>query len=527
MADGYDVVVIGGGHNGLVAATYLGRAGRRVAVLERRSVLGGPATTEEIRPGFRAPTGAALVGMLRPEVVRDLQLDQHGLQLIPVDPVVTSIGEDGRILRLWNDPAKAAAEIAKFSAKDADAYIKFHDFLVGLAATLDPIMMRTPPNALAMGTGEMLYYLRFALRARRLGKWAIGQALRFPQMALRASLGEWFETELLKATLSVDALLGRWAGPWSPGTSFGVLHRFWPAVHGSAWAIVRGGTGVLTDAIAAAARAAGVTIRTDAAVARITTTDGRATGVQLESGEAIAAQVVASSADAKRTLLGLLAPADLELEVQRRIQHMRMEGAVAKINLALSSLPKLKGDDGVAAPRIRYGPTLEYLERAYDDAKYGKASAHPYFDVTIPSLLDPSLAPSGQHVMSILAQFAPYHLRRGDWKTEKGKFADRVVDRLDELMPGLRTAILAEQVLTPVDIEEKFGLTGGHIYQGEMSLDQQAFLRPVPGWGQYRTPIQNLYLVGSSAHPGGGITGGPGHNAARQILHDWGRAARA
>jgi phytoene dehydrogenase-like protein len=522
----YDVVVIGGGHNGLVAATYLGRAGRRVLVLERRSTLGGPATVEEIRPGFRAPI-ASLVGMLRPEVIRDLQLGQRGLQFIPFEPAVTSVGEDGRVLRLYDDPAKSAQDIAKVSTKDAESYVRFHDFVVRIAQTLDPLLLRTPPNGLDMTRGELLYFGRFAWRARRLGRWAMGQAIRFPQMALRHALAEWFETELLRATLAVDALLGRWAGPYSPGTAFGLLHRFWPAVHGSAWAFVRGGTGALTDAIAAAARAADVTIRTSAPVARIVTQDGRATGVQLESGETIAAGAIASSADAKRTLLTLLDPSELELDVQRKVRHMRSTGGLAKINLALSGLPGLAGADGAPAPRIRFGPTLDYLERAYDDAKYGRASAEPYLDAVIPTVVDPSLAPGGQHVMSIVAQFAPYALKKGDWTSERERFADRVVDRLDGLMPGLRRLVLAREVHTPPDLEATFGLSGGHIYHGDMSADQQFFLRPIPGMGRYRTPIRGLYLCGSAAHPGGGITGAPGYNAAREILKDWSRLAGA
>ncbi|MGQ0796651.1 MAG: phytoene desaturase family protein, partial [Methanobacteriota archaeon] len=340
MEGAVDVVVVGGGHNGLVAATYLARGGRRVAVLEARSTLGGPATTEEIRPGFRAPI-ASLVGLMRPEIIRDLNLAAHGLRFVPFEPAVTSVGDDGRVLRLYNDPAKSAQEIAKFSAKDGESYGKFHEFLVRIAQTLDPLLLRTPPDGLRMSRGELVYFGRLAWRARKLGKWTMGQALRFPQMALRLSLAEWFETELLRATLAVDALIGRWAGPWSPGTSFGLLHRFWPAVHGGAWAFVRGGTSALTDGLAAAARGAGVTIRTDAPVARLLTRDGRTTGVQLASGETVDARVVASSADAKRTLLKLLDPSELELDVQRKIRHVRSTGGLAKINLALGALPDL------------------------------------------------------------------------------------------------------------------------------------------------------------------------------------------
>jgi len=524
MADRFDIAIIGGGHNGLVAASYLARAGRRVVVLERRSSLGGAAAVEEIAPGFRVPAGATFAGLLRPEIVRDLGLAGHGFEVLPFDPLVTSVDEDGRVLRMWRDLGKTQQEIAKFSPKDAESYGRFHAFMLQIARLVDPLMLRTPPNVKDLTRGEQVFLLRLALRARRLGKQTMGQAVRFPQMALRASLPEWFESELLMATLAVDALIGRSAGPFSPGTSFGLLQRYLPEVHGNSWTFVRGGMASLTDALARAAQGAGATLRTDASVARIVTEDGRATGVQLESGETISARVVASSADPKRTFLGLLDHSELDLEFRNRVLHTRTEGGLAKINLALSSIPDMK-NDGPAPPRLRFGPTLEYLERAYDDAKYGRSSANPYLDVAIPSLADPSLAPSGQHVMSVLAQFAPYRLRRGSWKDEREKFAERVVGRLEELLPGIRKATIARQVLTPVDLEEKFSLSGGHIYHGEMSLDQQFILRPIPGWARYRTPIAGLYLCGSGTHPGGGITGAPGYNAAREILKDWTRRA--
>jgi phytoene dehydrogenase-like protein len=524
LPDAYDVAIVGGGHNGLVAAAYLARAGRSVVVLESRPVLGGVAATEEIAPGFRAPVGASVAGLLRPEVERDLNLAAHGYALLPFDPVVTAVGEDGRALRLWRDPAATKAEIAKFSAADADAFGRFSAFLLNVARVLDPLLVRTPPRVLDMTSGEKLFYARLALRMRKLGKAEMAAAVRFPQMPLRAALGEWFETELLKATLSVDALLGHWAGPWSPGTAFALVRGAFPMVHGGSWGFVKGGMAGLSDALAGAARAAGVALRTDARVARIRTADGRATGVQLASGEEIAARAVASNADPKRTFLGLVEPAELGVDFRQRIEHMRMTGGLAKVNLALRSLPPLKANGG-PAPRIRYGPTLEYLERAYDDAKYGRASKEPYVDATVPSLVDPSLAPSGQHVMSVSAQFAPYKLRSGSWDQERDKLGDRVVEILDGLMPGLEKAIVARQVLTPADLEAKFGLTGGHPYHGEMSLDRQFFLRPIPGWGRYRTPITGLYLCGSGAHPGGGITGAPGYNAAREILKDLPRLA--
>ncbi len=527
MTNGYDVIVIGGGHNGLVAAGYLARAGRRVVVLERRPILGGATATEEIHPGFRVPTGAALCGLLRPEIVRDLNLARHGFQQLPLDPTITAVGEDGKVLRLWRDVAKSQQEIAKHSKGDAEAFARFHAFMVNLATVADPLMVRTPPKVTSMSRGEQLYLLRRANRLRKMGRDVMSRALRMPMMSLRGFLNEWFETDLLRATLAADALIGRWGGPWSPGTAFGLLHQYLPQVHGGSWGLIRGGTGSLADALAASAKAAGATIRTEAPVARIVLENGRAMGVELSSGEKISARVVVSSADAKQTFLKMIDTTEMERDFLHKVRGMRTEGALAKVNLALKTLPSTKGEDGGPAARIRYAPSLEFLERAYDDAKYGRASAQPFVDITIPTVVDPSLAPSGNHVMSVLVQYAPYHLRQGSWPTEREKLTDRVLDRLENLMPGVRNAILAQEVLTPVELEERFALTGGHMYHGEMTLEQQLFLRPVPGWSQYRTPIQGLYLCGASTHPGGGISGAPAYNAAREILKDWNRARAA
>lgn len=527
MAEAYDVVVVGGGHNGLVAASYLARAGRRVLVLEKRSVVGGAVATEEIAPGFRGPTGASVVGLLRPQVIEDLNLMGRGIQFLPIEPEVVALG-DGKALRIWQDIRKTQSELAAFSSKDAEAYPRFVAFLRDFAEALDPILATAPPNIATPAFGEQVALLRRALRLRlRLGKRTMQQMLRLPPMPIRDALNEWFETELLKASLAVDGLIGTFEGPWSPGTAFGLIHHFLPAVHGMAWSFVRGGMGVLSNALASAAKEAGVTIRTESEVLRIHSVAGRVTGVELSSGEMIAAKVVASNADPKRTFLGLVEPKELGPEFLVHVRNFEMNGVVAKVNYALDGAPSLPSvADGVPA-HFRVCPSLEYIERAYDDAKYGKASSDPFLDVFVPTVVDPDLAPKGKHVMSALAQYAPYRLRKGSWDKERDKLADRVNAILDDVMPGFEKLVVERQILTPLDLEQRFGLTEGHIYHGEMTLDQALVLRPVPGWSQYRTPVEGLYLCGSGAHPGGGVTGAPGYNAAKAILKDWPRLARA
>ncbi|HYM40888.1 MAG TPA: NAD(P)/FAD-dependent oxidoreductase [Thermoplasmata archaeon] len=522
MPGAYDAVVIGGGHNGLVAATYLARAGRRVLVLEQRASLGGAVTTEEIHPGFRAPTGAALCGLLRHEIVDELELVRYGLSFVPFEPAAAIVGEGGKALRLWHDVRKAQFEIGRLSAADAAAYPRFLAFMGEVARILDPLLLSIPPSIEEPTIADGWFLLGRALKLRRLGRQTMYEFLRMPPMSLHEYLGEWFEGELLKASLSVDALSGMFRGPWSPGTAFGLVHHFLAAANRGTWAFVRGGSATLANALAAAAQASGVTIRTGSSVRRILSPDGRASGVELSNGETVAARAVLSTADPKRTFLKLADPLILSADFITRVRNYHSEGCVSKVNLALDAAPQMPfmGGGGFA-PHVQVAPSQEYIERAYDDAKHGGVSSSPVLDVTVPTAVDASLAPAGKHIVSVLVQYTPYHLKQAAWADRRAALGERVLDLLEPHIPNVRSALLAVDVETPEDLEARFGLTGGHIFHGEMTLDQQFVLRPVPGWGRYRTPIPGLYLCGAGTHPGGGITGAPGYNGAHAVLEDW------
>ncbi len=527
MQGAFDVIVIGGGHNGLVAATYLARAHRRVLLLEKRDSLGGAVTTDEIRPGFRAPTGAALCGLFRREIIEDLDLIRHGLAFVPYDPEAVLLAEGAKPLRIWRDPRKTQFELAQSSPADAAAYPRFLVLMEDLAKVIDPLLVTIPLSVADPSLADGWFLFGRALRLRRLGRETMYETLRMPPMSLHDYLGEWFEDERLKASLSMDALFGIFRGPWSPGTAFGLAHHYLAQANGGMWAFIRGGSATLATALAGAAREAGVTIRTGADVRRILSPDGRATGVELTSGETITAHAVVSTADPKRTFLKLADPLVLGADFQLRVRNYNSEGCVSKVNLALDAAPQIPslGNGGVPA-HVQIAPSMEYIERAYDDAKHGQVSESPVLDVAIPTVVDSSLAPAGKHILSVVVQYTPYHLKKGTWEDARGPLGERVLDLLQAHMPNVRSSLLGMEVLTPVDLESRFGLTGGHIFHGEMTLDQQYVLRPVPGWGRYRTPIPGLYLAGSGTHPGGGITGAPGYNGARAVLEDWNTLVR-
>jgi phytoene dehydrogenase-like protein len=521
----YDVTIIGGGHNGLVAACYLAKSGLKTLVLERRETVGGGAVTEELHPGFRCSTLDHAAGPFSSQIATDLNLSRYGLEMITPDARVLALSPDGRSLCIYNDVSRTVSEIEKFSANDAKSYPEFVSTFARIGRVLAPLVSMTPPH-IDQPTATDLWHLgKVGLAFRGLGKKDEYRLLRWAPMAVADLVSEWFETELLRATVAARGIYGAFAGPWSAGTSLGLLWQ--AALDGSAMApssYPKGGMGGLSAALAGAAKAAGAEIRTSVHVSQIAGTYGDGPKVVLKDGEEIESRVVVSNADPRTTFLNLVDPIDLEPNFLLKMRNYRAPGIVAKINLALSALPAFNGvDDPKAklAGRIHIGPEIDYLERAFDASKYGEFSSEPYLDINIPSIGDPSLAPAGQHVMSIHVQFAPYKLKQGDWTTRSEEFADKVIGQLQAYAPGLRDLIVAGQVITPFDLEQTYGLSGGHIHHGEQTIDQFFTFRPLIGWAQYRTPLKRLYLCGAGTHPGGGLTGLPGANAAREIARDF------
>lgn len=529
MAAAKDVVIIGGGHNGLVTAFYLARAGRKPLVLERHAAVGGGAITDEIAPGFKVSTLEHATGPLRADVIRDMQLERHGLQLIESGTRLFAPAPDGRALVLHADPARSAQEIARLSKKDAGRYVDYHETLGRITGVLADLLTMTPPSLESPAIGDLWGLLKTGKKFRGLGRKDMFRLLRYGPMAIADLAAEWFETELLRGAIAGRGIFATFLGPWSAGTSAVLMLRAAADGHAAGSVVVpRGGMGALTQAMAAAARQAGAEIRTGADVAQINVKGGAVTGVTLRTGEVMPARTVISSADPKRTFLKMIDPLHLEPDFLIKMGNYRAYGTVAKVNLALSGLPtftalkSLGGGNGTAAlsGRIQIGPEIDYIERAYDDAKYGDFSKQPYIEATIPSILDPSLAPQGQHVMSVFAQYAPYRLKQGDWNSRREELGDTVVKTLAAYAPDLPGKIVRGQVITPLDLEETYGLTGGHIEHGEPALDQLFTMRPLLGFARYRGPLAGLYMCGAGTHPGGGITGGPGANAAREILKD-------
>jgi phytoene dehydrogenase-like protein len=518
----YDIIVIGAGHNGLVTACYLANAGLKVLVLERRATVGGACVTEEIHPGFRCSTLAHSTGPFLPAIANDLRLDRQGVEFINSSIQVFAPNLDGNSLCVYDDAKRTASELAATSTKDAAIYPEFFSTFARIGRALSPLITMTPPQLDAPTKSELWGLGKLGWAIRGLGKKDEYRLLRYAPMAVADLAAEWFETELLRAMLAARGIFGAFAGPWSAGTSATLLLQ--AATSGTALApsfLVKGGMGALTEGLAKAAISAGAEIRTNAEVARVRVEDGKAAGVVLSNAEELDARAVVSNADPKTTFLGLIDPAELDPSFIQKARNYRAHGTVAKVNLALSGLPEFSG----ATPeqlsgRIHLGPDIDYLERAFDAAKYGDLSPRPYLDITIPSASDPALAPKGAHVMSIHAQFAPYRLKAGDWDARRHELGDAVVKTLSDYAPNLRELIVARQVLTPLDLETTYGLSGGHIHHGEMSLDQLFAFRPLIDWAQYRTPIKGLYLCGAGTHPGGSVTGACGFNASREIVKD-------
>ena len=527
MSARQDVVIVGGGLNSLVAAFELARAGRRPTLLERRPILGGIAVTEEIAPGFKAPRLMHLGGPLRPDLLADLDLKRHGLKWLE-SPVLMCVPNDGRPLALHKDPKRSAESIATFSKKDAERWPKFEEAVGRIAGAMGGLLDLIPPDIDKPAWKEVFPLLKTGKKVRDLGGKDLYRVLRWMPMAVADLAAEWFETEVVRAAIASRAILGQAAGPWSAGTAANYFLSAAADPRAVRSVVVpEGGLGALTQAIAAAAKGAGATLRTGVEVTGIEVKNGAVEAVRLTHGDRIETTSIVSGLDPKRTFLSLIAPADLDPAFRKKVQNIRARGVTAKVNLALGGLPDFKGLGGAAQDggsplrgRLLFGNSIDDLERAFDASKYGALSQHPFLEATIPSLLDPTLAPPGKHVMSVLVQYAPYTLREGDWNGHREALGDRVVKTLATAAPNLPGLVERGQVITPKDIEDDWGLTGGHLFHGEESLDQIFTMRPVLGWARYRTPVRGLYLCGAGTHPGGGLTGANGRNAARALISD-------
>jgi phytoene dehydrogenase-like protein len=538
MTDCYDCIVIGAGHNGLVCAAYLARAGRRVLVLERRDIVGGTAVTEELLTGYRCSTASYLMSLLLPEIERDLELGKHGYKVLPRNPSSFTPLPDGNYLLLGPDAELNRREIGKFSARDAEAYLRYEAWLTRVAERLEPALMETPPDLLPLPAHwrRRSLFERFGelKRARKLHKAldALGddlpQTIELLSGAATPILDRWFQSDALKATLATDAIIGAFAPPSAPGTAYVLLHHVMGAAGGArgVWGYVEGGMGAVTQAMARAAQSHGATIRCGADVAEIVVESERAVGVRLVDGETIRAKQVVSNATAQITFQQLTPAAALPEPFRDAVARIDYASATVKINVATYELPNFRALPGnsEAGPQhrgtIHIAPTMEWIERAYADARAGWPSLEPVIEMTIPTSVDKTLAPEGHHIIGLFVQYAPYRLQRGDWDSAKESFADRCFDVIDRFAPNFSRSVLHRQVLSPLDLERRFALTGGNIFHGAMHLHQLFGFRPVPGWADYRTPLRGLYLCGASAHPGGGVMGAAGRNAALAMLKD-------
>lgn len=524
MVKRYDAIIVGGGHNGLTTAAYLAKAGKSVLVLERRHVLGGAAATEELYPGFKFSVFSYVVSLLRPHIIRELQLSRQGLEIIPLESSFSPL-PDGDSLCRWADPNLTRREIARFSKKDAEVYPEFGLASKKLAYFAKRIIDHPAPDPVSSNPAELLKLLGLVKYVQSFGRDMTYLHMKLMTMSAADFLDMWFESEVLKAPMSVSGIIGTFLGVRSPGTAYVLLHHYMGEIDGAfrAWGFAKGGTGQVSLAIASAAQSHGAEIRTEAPVERFLLSNGNCNGVVLESGEEIRASAVFSSLDPNRTFLRLVGEDHLDADFTAQIKRYRLRGSSGKVNLAVDRLPDFVSRPG-AGPHLRgdiaISPSIEYLERAYDQAKYGQFSQRPYLNVVIPSIVDPSVAPPGKHIVSCFVQYAPYEVEGGasSWPAKREAFGDAVVDTLAEYCPGLKESILYRQVLTPWDIEEQTGLSEGNIFQGELSVEQLLFMRPALGWSRYRTPVRNLWMCGSGTHPGGGVMAGPGELAAKTYL---------
>ena len=524
----YDAIIVGGGHNGLTAAAYLARAGLSTLVVERRDIVGGCCVTEEIAPGCRVSTTSYIASMLRPEVITELKLAEHGLRMIPCDPAIQVPFPDGCVVPWWVDRERARAEFGKISAKDAARFIEVDDQLKKLARYLQPFFMEPPPELDTSTLEGWSDLFRVGKRLRKLSGAEIARLISF----LTGSLGEFldhnYESEKIKTMFLANNVYGKHGGPYQPGTAIGLLfHLLSGGEHElqGFYGHVMGGMGSITEALAASGKTLGVEIRTSAAVAQIEVRKGRASSVVLEDGSEIRGRMILSNADPKRTFLKMIAAGELPEDFLSAIRGIKMDGPCAKVNLVLAEEPRFTGTSPQASALERtfytLVPSLEFAERCYDIAKFGEIPEELWVDCVVSSNADHSLAPPGKHILTCFVQYVPYRLRDGHWDEKRELLGDRVVKKIAEYAPNVPGAIIARQVLTPLDLERTYGLTEGNIFHGDLRLEQLFFMRPVPGWAQYRTPIHGLYLCGAGAHPGGGVTGAPGRNAAMQALRDW------